>query len=165
MNNNNNNSNKTHVTAPVDQSHLVHQQQHINTTTTTNTNFITTITNQQLNMNSSTIIRLTDEAKVFAQSRFPFSPFILRFPTPHIHEQKITDELCKFLKDNKQLELELTGYRKSSTKYLSNESDLLLFVKTSQSFSILFDEKIGHNQLSDYHILDHPLQPFLPNFL
>jgi hypothetical protein len=133
MNNNNNikhhNSNEAHFTAPVDQSHLVHQQQHVNTN------------NQKPNINSSSIDKLTDEAKLFAQSRYPFSPFILRFSTPHIHEQKITDELYKFLKDNKKLELELSGVRKASTKCSSNKCDLLLFVKTSHSFSILCDEK------------------------
>jgi len=100
----------------------------------------TITTNQQPNINSSTIDKLTDEAKLFAQTRYPFSPFTLRFSTPHIHEQKITDELCKILKENNQLELELCGYRKASTRCSSNECDLLLFVKNSYSFSILLDE-------------------------
>ncbi|CAF2127042.1 unnamed protein product [Rotaria magnacalcarata] len=37
--------------------------------------------------------------------------------------------------------LELSGYRKASAKCSSNECDLLLFVKNSYSFSILYDEK------------------------
>jgi len=104
MNNNNNikhyKSNRSYVTSPADQSHLVQQkQQHINTTSSTNTISATTPTNQQPNINSSTINKFTDEAKLFAQTRYPFHPFILRFSTPHIHEQKITDELCKFIKE------------------------------------------------------------------
>ncbi|CAF2042628.1 unnamed protein product [Rotaria magnacalcarata] len=108
-----NNANRPHIPASANQSPL--QQQHT--------------------------IQLTDEAKLFAQSRYPFPPFIIRFPTPYIHEQKIVEELCKYLKENKQLALELSGYRKASTKCSSNECDLLLFVKNSYSFSILYDEK------------------------
>ncbi|CAF3215296.1 unnamed protein product [Rotaria sp. Silwood2] len=83
----------------------------------------------------------TNTTKLFAQSRYPFPPFIIRFPTPYIHEQKIVEELCKYLKENKQLALELSDYRKASAKCSSNECDLLLFVKNSYSFSILYDEK------------------------
>ncbi|CAM4775765.1 unnamed protein product [Rotaria magnacalcarata] len=96
------------------------QQQHTNTSASIDCNL--SITNQKLNTNSSSIIKLTDEAKLFAQSRYPFPPFIIRFPTPYIHEQKF-------------------GYRKASAKCSSNECDLLLFVKNSYSFSILYDEK------------------------
>ncbi|CAF5051102.1 unnamed protein product, partial [Rotaria magnacalcarata] len=132
-----NNANRPHIPASANQPPL--QQQHTNTSASIDLNL--SIINQKLNTNSSSIIKLTDEAKLFAQSRYPFPPFIIRFPTPYIHEQKIVEELCKYLKENKQLALELSGYRKASTKCSSNECDLLLFVKNSYSFSILYDEK------------------------
>ncbi|CAM4788148.1 unnamed protein product [Rotaria magnacalcarata] len=132
-----NNANRPHIPASANQPPL--QQQHTNTSASIDLNL--SITNQKLNTNSSSIIKLTDEAKLFAQSRYPFPPFIIRFPTPYIHEQKIVEELCKYLKENKQLALELSGYCKASTKCSSNECDLLLFVKNSYSFSILYDEK------------------------
>jgi hypothetical protein len=118
----------------------INNKQHIDIATTTSTNLTTTSTNQQPVINA-TVNKLSDEAKVFAQSRYPFPPFILRFSTPHIHEQKIVDDLCKSLKDNVHVDLELSGFRKAATKCSSNECDLLLFVKNSHSFSILFDEK------------------------
>jgi hypothetical protein len=99
-----------------------------------------TTSNQEQHTNVFNSKDLSNEARAFAQSRYPFSPFILRFSTSHINEQKIADELCKFLKDNKQLELELSGYRKASTKSSTNECDLLIFVKNSRSFSILLNE-------------------------
>ncbi|CAF1305348.1 unnamed protein product [Adineta ricciae] len=82
---------------------------------------------------------LTVEAKAFAQSRYPFPPFILRFATPYINEQKLTEELCKFIKANHNLDLELSGYRKSTSKCSINECDLLIFVKNSRSFSTLLN--------------------------
>ncbi|CAF5038792.1 unnamed protein product, partial [Rotaria socialis] len=72
--------------------------------------------------------------------RYPFSPFIIRFSTRLIQEQKAAEELCKFVKDNKQIDLELCGFRKSTSECLSNEFALLLFVKTSYSFFALYDE-------------------------
>jgi hypothetical protein len=124
-----NNSNEPCVLSPSEQSRIQHEQHKSSTTT-----------NQQTIINSSTINVLTNEAKSFAQTRYPFPPFIIRFSTPLIHEQKIVDELCKLLKENKELELELCGYRKATTKCSSNECDLLLFVKNSHSFAILYDE-------------------------
>ncbi|CAF3936425.1 unnamed protein product [Rotaria sp. Silwood1] len=126
-----NNLNKPRAPPSPEQSHLQQQQ-------STNTN--TTTLHQQLNNNSSFVNILTDEAKSFAQSRYPFPPFIIRFQTSTIQIQKAAEELCNFLKENKKLELELCGYRKATTRWSPNEWDLLLFVKNSYSFSILYDE-------------------------
>ncbi|UJR07404.1 hypothetical protein I4U23_011690 [Adineta vaga] len=108
-----------------------HQQQN------TNTNASTCITDQVGHIPQN---KVTDEAKAFAQSRYPFPPFIIRFSTPRINDQKITDELCKFIKANHNCDLELSGFRKSTTKCSINESDLLIFVKNSCSFSTLINE-------------------------
>ncbi|CAF1291804.1 unnamed protein product [Adineta steineri] len=134
--------NKSPVTSSADQILLNLQNTTVTTRTTSAANPAPSMSlhNQEPNINSSNIIMITNEAKSFAQSRYPFPPFILRFTTTLINEQKIADELCKFFKDKKQLELELIGYRKSSTKCSSNECDLLLFVKNSRSFSMLFDK-------------------------
>ncbi|CAF4631201.1 unnamed protein product, partial [Rotaria sp. Silwood2] len=83
---------------------------------------------------------LTPEAERFAQTRYPFPPFILRFPLVNVKEQKVAEELCKYLNDNKQIHLELIGYRRSKLKCGLNESDILLFVKDSLSFSFLYDD-------------------------
>jgi hypothetical protein len=88
----------------------------------------------------TTIDTLFNEVKRFTQTRYPFSRFIICFPSPLIQEQKVTEDLCKFLDENKQLQLELSSYRKSLTKCASYECDILLFVKNSYSFSIPYDE-------------------------
>ncbi|CAF2050091.1 unnamed protein product [Rotaria magnacalcarata] len=100
----------------------------------------TITTYPQVDTDSLTTNILTNEARTFAQTRYPYPPFIIRLSTPLIQEQNAADELCKFLKDNKQIALESCGFRKSTSKCLSNECDLLLFVKTSCSFSVLYDE-------------------------
>ncbi|CAF2652528.1 unnamed protein product [Rotaria sp. Silwood2] len=84
--------------------------------------------------------QLTEEAERFARTRYPFPPFIVRFPSSNIKEQKVSEELCKHLKDNKQLQLELIGYRRSTLKCAANECDILLFVKDSLSFSFLYND-------------------------
>lgn len=66
---------------------------------------------------------LTPEAERFAQTRYPFPPFILRFPLANVKEQKVAEELCKYLNDNKKIHLELIGYRRSKLKCDLNESD------------------------------------------
>jgi hypothetical protein len=38
---------------------------------------------------------LINEAKRFAQTRYPFSSFIIRFSAPNVHEQEVSEELCK----------------------------------------------------------------------
>ena len=104
------------------------------------------------------------EAKAFAQSRHPFPPFILRFSSTFIDDHNIVKDLCKFLIDNKKLELELTGYRKSSVKCASGECDLLLFVKNSLSFSILYDDTSWPNSLLSLPFTKPSTPPILPQF-
>ncbi|CAF2913004.1 unnamed protein product [Rotaria sp. Silwood2] len=84
--------------------------------------------------------QLTEEAERFARTRYPFPPFIVRFPSSNIKEQKVSEELCKHLKDNKHVQLELIEYRRSTLKCAANECDILFFVKDSLSFSFLYKE-------------------------
>ncbi len=90
-NNNNikiNSSKESRVLSPSEQSRLFQQQQQ-------------ETTNLLVHINLSTINKLTDEANLFAETRYPFSPFIIHFPTSKIQEQKVFEELYKFLKENK----------------------------------------------------------------
>ena len=78
---------------------------------------------------TTTSIKPTEEAKMFAQSRYPFPPFVIRFQTPNIHEQNIVVDICKSFKEITNLLLELCGYRKSTFKCEASECDLLVFDK------------------------------------
>jgi hypothetical protein len=132
-----NNNDKNVVHSPVEppsSNHSNTPQQGLATATPT------AAMNQQTNANSSSTITLTDEAKRFAQTRYPFPPFIIRLPSSNIQEQKVVEDLRNFVKEKHQLELELIGFRKSTIKCLSSEFDILLFVKNSQSFAILYEE-------------------------
>ena len=119
-------------------------------------NGVQVINNQ--NESNSTI---SDEAKAFASTRFPFPPFILRFDTPAINVQAIIKALCEHLKDNLHLELELCGYRKSSIKCTANQADLLIFVKTSESFSMLYNDDVWPQSLANLTFTRLP-KPSIP---
>ncbi|CAF5039699.1 unnamed protein product, partial [Rotaria sp. Silwood1] len=94
----------------------------------------------------STIV--TDEAKRYAESRYPFPPFILHFTRSKINDKAIIDELLNYCKINYSFDLELAGFRSSSIRTNDNECNLLVFVKNSISFSFLYSdikwpEKLG----------------------
>lgn len=97
---------------------------------------------QQQQQHSTPNLMLTEEAKAFAQSRYPFPPFIVRFSrSPQtICDQKLMESLRNSIKNEHGLELELCGYRKSSVRCATSECDILIFVKTSESFCMLLKE-------------------------
>ncbi|CAF3251988.1 unnamed protein product [Rotaria sp. Silwood2] len=106
----------------------------------------TTITSAHVSFNNRTEVTTTTdgmisiEAERFAQSRYPFPPFSMRFATPNIKEQTVAEDLRKHLKQHHQLDIEFVGYRRSTNKCSNNEIDILLFVKDSYSFACLFDD-------------------------
>ncbi|CAF4276498.1 unnamed protein product, partial [Rotaria magnacalcarata] len=53
----------------------------------------TITTYPQVDTDSLTTNILTNEAKTFAQTRYPYPPFIIRLSTPLIQEQNAVDEL------------------------------------------------------------------------
>jgi hypothetical protein len=57
-----------------------------------------------------------------------------------MQEQKVSEDLCKSIKDTQQSDLELIGYRKSIIKYSCNVYDVLLSDEHSYAFSILYNE-------------------------
>ena len=89
------------------------------------------------NTSTSTI---THEAQRFAASRYPFSPFILKFNVDKINDKAAIDELLNYSKINYNFELDLAGFRLSSNRCNTNECNLLIFVKNSSSFSFLYSD-------------------------
>ncbi|CAF1224550.1 unnamed protein product [Rotaria magnacalcarata] len=80
---------------------------------------------------------ITEEAKRFAQTRYAFPPFNLSFKSTKINDKRVIDELIKFSKVRYSFDLDLAGYRMAPNRYNANESNLLIFVKNSRSFSFL----------------------------
>jgi hypothetical protein len=89
---------------------------------------------------------VSDEAKRFAQSRFPFSPFIVTMQQ-NIRDKIIVEFLCKYVKDNHQLELELAGYRRTMAVGSAGEFKTLLFVKNINTFTILLDQQVWPKEI------------------
>ncbi len=95
---------------------------------------------------SSTI---TEEAKRFALSRYPFSPFIIML------EQKVQDKfivefLCKSINENHHSEIEVAGYRGVADEEPSGGYKILLFVKNTESFATLMDQKVWPQDLGGH---------------
>ena len=121
-------------------------------------------TSVQPNRNHADNSTVSDEAKRFAQTRYPFAPFLFRLAAcaTNIQEQKVVDDLYQHMKDEHQLVLELIGFRKSASKCsIPTECDILLFVKSSLSFSILYDEKNWPSKICGLSFIRHP-PPSLP---
>ncbi|CAF3075206.1 unnamed protein product [Rotaria sp. Silwood2] len=93
----------------------------------------------QLHTTKSTSINasksITEEAKRFAQSRYPYPPFILLFKSSKINDKMIINELINYCKENYSFDLDLAGFRISSNRCNTNKCNLLIFVKNSLSFS------------------------------
>ncbi|CAF1196020.1 unnamed protein product [Rotaria sordida] len=92
-------------------------------------------TTTSTSINTSKLI--TEEAKRFAQSRYPYPPFTLLFKSSKINDKTIINELINYCKENYSCDLDLAGFRTSSNRCNINECNLLIFVKNSLSFSFL----------------------------
>ncbi|CAF2035548.1 unnamed protein product [Rotaria magnacalcarata] len=124
-------------------------------------------TNDDLNLPTTSIsynnisAKITDEAKRFAQSRYPFPPFILHFKRTKINDKVIIDDLIKYSNVNYSFDLELAGYRSSSIRCNDNECNLIIFVKNSLSFSFLYSDIKWPDKLGD-EICALDRQPSIP---
>jgi hypothetical protein len=83
---------------------------------------------------------VSEEAKRFAQSRYPFSPFVI-IMDQNIRDKIIVEFLCKYVKDNCQVDVEVAGYRRTVEDGTSGNYKTLLFVKNIDTFATLFDQK------------------------
>jgi hypothetical protein len=89
---------------------------------------------------------VSEEAKRFAQSRYPFSPFVIKMKQ-NIRDKIIVDFLCKHVKDNHHFDLELAGYRGTVDNDPTGGYKILSFVKNIDSFAMLFDQKIWPQEM------------------
>ncbi|CAF4058459.1 unnamed protein product, partial [Rotaria sordida] len=120
-------------------------------------------TDTQTKSTSSNIpsTKVTDEAKRYAESHYPFPPFILHFKRSKINNKTIIDELLNYCKINYSFDLELAGFRSSSIRSNDNDCNLLLFVENSLSFSFLFSNITLPDKLGgDIFTIDR--QPAIP---
>ncbi|CAF1331014.1 unnamed protein product [Didymodactylos carnosus] len=74
----------------------------------------------------------SQQARRYAETRFPFPPFMVKF-TQDVKEQGILNELDDYFAKVRKIKLELDGHR------LKQRRELLLFVKNRHVFLVLFD--------------------------
>ncbi|CAF3631335.1 unnamed protein product [Rotaria socialis] len=91
-------------------------------------------------------LHISEEAKRFAQTRYPFSPFVV-VTEQDIRDNLVVEDLCKFAKDKHQFNIDIAGYRRTSTNSAHGEYKILLFVKNLETFVLLLDEKVWPQEL------------------
>ncbi|CAF1289161.1 unnamed protein product [Rotaria sordida] len=104
---------------------------------------------------------ITIAATRYAQTRSPFSPFIIRFSTGNVKDKQAAEEITLFFKNEHQIDILFSNYRLSTFKCSSKEYDILLFVKDANSFTSLLDEDKWPPQIgSQYYTF--PSSPTIP---
>lgn len=83
---------------------------------------------------------ISSAATRYAQSRYPFPPFVIRFPFRNVKDKHVAEEICAYFKHQHRSELALINYRLSTTKCTGCEQDMLIYVKDVESFLNLFDQ-------------------------
>ncbi|CAF1445678.1 unnamed protein product [Rotaria sordida] len=101
----------------------------------------------------SNSIKITHEARRFAETRYAFPPFIVKF-TQDVDEKCIIKFISSYYFTNYDFDLKFVGHR------LKGKRDLLLFANDRDTFLILFNE---HNWLTT--IESPTYEKILPNHL
>ncbi|CAF4457448.1 unnamed protein product, partial [Rotaria socialis] len=105
-------------------------------------------------------ISITTESTRYAQTRFPFPPFIIRFNVGRITSNQIKEGLTSHCNKNFQMEINILNCRLSS-RSSNNEYDFLLFLKDASSFSFLLDTNHWPNTFGNTNYT-FPYSPSIP---
>ncbi|CAF1434935.1 unnamed protein product [Rotaria sordida] len=65
--------------------------------------------------------KITPESARFAQTRFPYQPFIIRFTSGNIKDKQVAHEISKHFKDNYHTDISILNIRRSIMKCQQNE--------------------------------------------
>jgi len=76
---------------------------------------------------------ISQQARRYAETRFPFPPFVINFPQD-VDEKSIIQNISSHFSSNYNFDLNFAGHR------LKGKRSLLLFIKNRESFAILFDD-------------------------
>ncbi|CAF1636464.1 unnamed protein product, partial [Didymodactylos carnosus] len=108
--------------------------------------------------------RISSEAARYAQTRFPFQPFIIRFSSGDVKDKQAAQELSKHFKENHRSDVSIANIRRSTLKCQQNEYDLLIYVKDSSSFTSLFRQQNWPQQIGGEKFM-FPSTPSFPSQL
>ena len=78
---------------------------------------------------------ITNESTRFAQTRYPFPPFVLRFGSGKVTSNQVKENLIDHCKKIHQFDVHVINCRSSSNVLSANEYDILIYVKDVVSFS------------------------------
>ncbi|CAF2672804.1 unnamed protein product [Rotaria sp. Silwood2] len=106
-----------------------------------------TTTHQLQQMSQPIVPTVSTEATRYAQTRFPFSPFIIRFNSGNIKESHAAEQIIKHFYDNVKIDVNIANIRKSIAKCQGDDYDLLIYVKDVDSFSALFGKQNWPQQI------------------
>jgi hypothetical protein len=83
---------------------------------------------------------ITDESTRYAQTRYPFSPFVLLFKSGKLSVNHIKDDLIKHCKMVHQVDIQVLNCRVLNAVCASNNYNVLIFVKDVLSYSCLLNK-------------------------
>ncbi|CAF4209837.1 unnamed protein product [Rotaria sordida] len=112
-------------------------------------NQIHSINDNQHHLSSYNFV-ITNESTRFAQTRYPFPPFVLRFGSGKVKSNQVKENLIDHCKKIHQFDVHVINCRSSSNVLSANEYDILIYVKDAVSFSFLLEQAhwpkaIGNN--------------------
>ena len=111
-------------------------------------------------MSQPTVQTVSAEATRYAQTRFPFSPFVIRFNIGNVKESQVAEQITKHFNVHYKIDVNIANIRKSTIKCQGNDYDLLIYVKDVDSYCTLFNKHNWPQQIGG-----HPfIFPSLPSF-
>ncbi|CAF0908716.1 unnamed protein product [Rotaria sordida] len=112
-------------------------------------NQVHSINDNQHHLSSYNFV-ITNESTRFAQTRYPFPPFVLRFGSGKVKSNQVKENLIDHCKKIHQFDVHVINCGSSSNVLSANEYDILIYVKDAVSFSFLLEQAhwpkaIGNN--------------------
>ncbi|CAF1504559.1 unnamed protein product [Didymodactylos carnosus] len=93
-----------------------------------------------------------DQCDRFAQSRYPFPPFSIHFETSAVSDKQVVEDLVKYFKISHKIDLDIASCRLSTNNCQHDECNMLVFVKTSDSFAEFYGDGVWSDQLCGHNI-------------
>lgn len=120
-------------------------------------------TNTACTLNATTTTALDQKisATHYAQTWYPFLPFIERFTSDDVKKKQVAEFLVLHHKHDYQAETKIANVRKYTAKCNNHEYDFLIFVKNADSFCALFTQHSWLQLIDDqrFALLTLPLSP------
>ncbi|CAF3731030.1 unnamed protein product [Rotaria socialis] len=105
-------------------------------------------------------ISITTESTRYAQARYPFPPFNIRFNAGKVTSNKIKEGLIAYCNQKYQMEINILNCRLSN-RSSNNDYDFLVFLKDVSSFSFLLDQNHWPSTFSN-EVYTFPYSPSIP---